>query len=163
MPARKQLNVDALVKAYEAGASVRALAAHAGVSHAAIHRTLKGRTKMRPVGGRTGSQLIPQETRDKIAAAYEADTPMADIIATFGVCDETVRRIADEAEIPRRPVGGQQRLDRDQIAELGRQDWPAEAIAVLVGASPSRVRTILRELAERPAEGPEADTNGPGQ
>ncbi|MEV0996886.1 hypothetical protein [Nonomuraea sp. NPDC050202] len=155
--------MDALVKAYEAGASVRSMAAQFGVSHAAIHRKLKGRVTMRPVGGRTGTQLIPQEKRDKIAEAYAGDAAMADIMAEFGVCDETVRRIADEAGIPRRPVGGQQRLDHAQIVELDSQEWPPEAIAVLTGASPSRVRAILRELRDGLAEMPDADANGSGE
>ncbi|TMR97304.1 helix-turn-helix domain-containing protein [Nonomuraea basaltis] len=155
--------MDALVKAYEAGTSIRKLAAQLGVSHTAIHRKLKGRVVMRPIGGRAGGNLIPQEVRDKVADAYARDVPMADIMAEFDVCDETVRRIADEAGIPRRPVGGRQRLDPAQIAELSRQEWPPDAIAVLVGASPSRVRTILRDLAEDFAEMSEADANTPGE
>ncbi|MEU6712933.1 hypothetical protein ABZ897_15745 [Nonomuraea sp. NPDC046802] len=164
MPTRKQLNGDALAAAYEAGASVRSLAAQNGVSHTAIHRKLKGRVTMRPVGGRAGSSLIPQEKRDKIAEAYASNVSMADIMTEFDVCDETVRRIADEAGIPRRPVGGRQRLDHAQIAELSSQEWPPEAIAVLVGGSPSHIRKVLRELAdEDPAGEAETDGNGAGQ
>lgn len=160
---RKKLNLGELVKAYSGGASVRALAGQAGVSHMAIHRKLKGHVVMRPVGGRSGDTFIPADARGKIADAYASDWPMADIMAEYGVCDETVRRIADEAGVPRRSVGGRQRLDVAQIAELSSQEWPTEAITVLLGASPSRIRTILRELAEEPAEASEADTNRPGQ
>ncbi|WP_433513729.1 hypothetical protein ACQP2T_60970 [Nonomuraea sp. CA-143628] len=152
-----------LVKAYEAGASIRALARDYKASHTAIQRRLKGRVVMRPVGGRTGGNLIPQQVRDKIAAAYAEDVQMADIMAEFDVCDETVRRLADEAGIPRRPVGGQQRLDPAQIAALSSQGWPPEAIAVLLSASPSRVRAILRELREEPTGMAEADANAPGE
>ncbi|MEU4231078.1 hypothetical protein AB0F17_42875 [Nonomuraea sp. NPDC026600] len=163
MPARKHIDVGELVKAYEAGASIRALARDYEASHTAIQRRLKGRVVMRPVGGRAGGNLIPQQVRDKIAAAYAEDAPMADIMAEFDVCDETVRRFADEAGIPRRPVGGQQRLDPDQIVELSSQGWPPDAIAVLLDASPSRVRAILRELREEPAEVSEADANTAGE
>jgi hypothetical protein len=62
---------------------------------------------MRPVGGRTGSQLIPQETRDKVVAAYEAGAAMADIMTCSKCATRRYLRIADEAGIPRRPaVGG---------------------------------------------------------
>lgn len=156
--------MQALVEAYSAGASIRALARQHGVSHAAIHRRLRGRVAMRPVGGRSGGNFIPQEVRDAVAGAYARNMPMADIIAQFGVCDETVRRFADEAGIPRRPVGGRTRLDAGMIATLAGQGWPPEAIAVLLGCRPSRVRKILADLAQDgDAATAEPDGNGAGQ
>ncbi|MET8006315.1 helix-turn-helix domain-containing protein [Nonomuraea glycinis] len=149
MSVLKQVDVAAVVTAYQDGASVRALAKQHDVSHTVIHRRLiKAGVEMRPVGGPTG-MTVPESVREAVADAYKDGVPMADIVAQFEVCDETVRRIADEAEIPRRTVGGQPRLDRDKIAELSGQGWPADAIAILVGGAPRHVRFILRQQARQ--------------
>ncbi|MCA2230332.1 helix-turn-helix domain-containing protein [Nonomuraea aurantiaca] len=99
MSAREDSLAQALADAYQGGASVRDLARQHGLSHTTIHRKLEGRVVMRKVGGPVGIQ-IPKEVQDAVAKAYADDMPMADIVAAFEVCDETVRRIADAAGIP---------------------------------------------------------------
>jgi transposase-like protein len=150
--ALKHLDMVAVSAAYKAGASVRALARQHGVSHTVIHRRLiKAGVEMRPVGGPKG-MTVPEAVQEAVADAYEEGVPMAEIVAQFGVGDETVRRIADEAGIPRRTAGGQPRLDHDKIAELNGQGWPPTSIAILVGGAPRHVRFILRQQARQAAE-----------
>ncbi|MFI6536641.1 helix-turn-helix domain-containing protein [Nonomuraea sp. NPDC050547] len=159
---RRRLQPQALADAYRAGASVRELAQQHGVSHTTIHRRLKGWVVMRKVGGPVGFQS-PQEVQEAVAAAYANDVPMADIVDQFGVCDETVRRIAEAAGIPRRKPGGRTRLDHVQIADLADLGWPPDAIAELVQSSPSYIRSIL---AAPPAEDDQksgADANTAGE
>ncbi|MEU4703372.1 helix-turn-helix domain-containing protein [Nonomuraea dietziae] len=157
MPERKQIDMPAVVRAYQRGESVRTIAQDHGVSHTVIHRRLiKAGVERRPVGGVSGLDF-PDEVLKEISDAYEQGELMADLVARYGICDETVRRIAEDAGVPRRSRGAQRRIDRDAVADLDAQGWPPDAIALLVDGSKAQVNKILRTLHEESALAEQAE------
>ncbi|GAA4209304.1 hypothetical protein GCM10022252_75600 [Streptosporangium oxazolinicum] len=146
MPPRKPLDEAAVIRGYKAGASVRALAAQHGVSYTLIHRRLVAAgVKTRRVGGVAGVRA-PRAVQNAIVRDYVGGALMADIVATYGLSDVTVRKIVAAAGKPIRQQGAQQTLDRGVIRRLDGQGWPAVAIAMLMKASASHVRRILHDL-----------------
>ncbi|MER5322351.1 helix-turn-helix domain-containing protein [Streptosporangium roseum] len=125
--------------------TVRQVAAKVGVSHARVHRLLNRMgVQLRPRG--TAGLQISKEKRAAILAAYRADVPIEDIVEGLKVASKTVNRVAEDAGEPPRPRGGRRVLDWGQIEGLHLKGWPADAIAILVDASESHIRAVLREL-----------------
>ncbi|WP_433542092.1 helix-turn-helix domain-containing protein (plasmid) [Streptosporangium sandarakinum] len=125
--------------------TVRQVAAKVGVSHTRVHRLLtRMGVQLRPRG--TTRRQIPGEKRAAILAEYRAGTPIEEIVENQRVASTTVMRVAEEAGEPRRPRGGRRVLDWDVIEGLYLKGWPADAIALLVDASESHIRAVLRNL-----------------
>ncbi|MER6830944.1 hypothetical protein ABT352_33460 [Streptosporangium sp. NPDC000563] len=156
---RGRINRAEVARRYEAGESIRQISDTLPVSHAAVYRALrKAGVTFRPVGGVTGSRS-PEERRAAILAAYRDGMHIEEIIATYRTSDDTIKAIAQEAGEPPRRRGQRRRVDWEQVGRLWDEEWPPEAIALLVGCSAQQVRRILREV--RPAEDAGDGAGGP--
>lgn len=145
-PFRKPVDRQRVRRLYEEdGLTVRQIGEKVGVSHARVHRLLQRMgVKLRPRG--TSGLQIPERKRLAVLAAYRADVPIEDIVADLHVASRTVRRVAEAAGEPERLRGGRRVLDWDQIGRLHKKGWPPDAISLLVGASESHIRAVLRSL-----------------
>jgi transposase len=139
--------------------STREIGEKLGVSHATVHRALeRAKVTLRPRG--STASLLPDERRAQIRQAYVDGMPIEDMRRELRVSDKTVKRLAEEEGLEPRERGMPRRIDWDQVERLHGQGWPADAIALLVGAGISHVRRILRDLGHGrpPVEMPDGPT-----